>query len=732
MPERLIHLTTQSGSHWTTENVLLWSALIACSLFAVVQFLTLFKLRPSDDRTLSRSFFLSLVMHCCCALGWVNISHMRSPSDALPGVAELPRVLITLANEEDANPEAGLNHQPVWTKSLERQNQPLVRSEPPEYVPSPIEQVPIAKEPTASAVPSEVPNFVSTSDISPPPIPQQAFEEFPTQSISSTALAADPPVVQARPESNVSLPNVRQTIHRPPTNADSGSVAELSQNTSDRTPTIAVATPMPPGDLESAVPFPKPTGAPDESTPRPLRPDSIPTDATDAEVRRSNSVGSSSTARQTPSFSRSPIRNSINPDFDPTPRDVSTSSSAEALSFKSRATASPDARGDLFSEDRPRPEIVRLDTPPVSSGTMNRAPETYRARRIEQRRSIALKNGGSEASERAVERSLKWLAEVQETDGRWSSSRHEGGRLKVDPLGQTRLDGGVFADSGVTGLAVLSFLGAGYTHEEGNYSGCVKNAVDWLIQQQQSEGYLGGRATKYDRMYCHAIATFALAEAYGMQGDPSSYTELRDALRRGVQMIVSMQNEDGGWRYIKGSDSDMSMFGWQLMALKSAGNAGVPIPEATRRGMIRFLQSRALGIQGGLAGYKLNDKPTTAMTAEALFCRQMFNVPHSDAASLEAVAYLRKNLPRLAVYDEYYWYYGTLAMFQMNGELWDEWNSSLRDTLIGLQRVSGPHAGSWDPNGKWAGIGGRIYSTSLSTMSLEVYYRFLRIYQTNN
>ena len=197
MPERLIHLTTQSGSHWTTENVLLWSALIACSLFAVVQFLTLFKLRPSDDRTLSRSFFLSLVMHCCCALGWVNISHMRSPPDALPGVAESPRVLITLAKEEDANPEAGLNHQPVWTKSLERQNQPLVRSEPPEHVPSPIEQVPIAKEPTASAVPSEVPNFVSTSDISPPPIPQQAFEEFPTQSISSTALAADPPVVQA-------------------------------------------------------------------------------------------------------------------------------------------------------------------------------------------------------------------------------------------------------------------------------------------------------------------------------------------------------------------------------------------------------------------------------------------------------------------------------------------------------------------------------------------------------
>ena len=67
---------------------------------------------------------------------------------------------------------------------------------------------------------------------------------------------------------------------------------------------------------------------------------------------------------------------------------------------------------------------------------------------------------------------------------------------------------------------------------------------------------------------------------------------------------------------------------------------------------------------------------------------------------------------------------------QHDGEPWEEWNASLRDTLVGLQRTSGSQAGSWDPNGKWAGIGGRLYSTALSTMSLEVYYRFLRIYQS--
>ena len=228
------------------------------------------------------------------------------------------------------------------------------------------------------------------------------------------------------------------------------------------------------------------------------------------------------------------------------------------------------------------------------------------------------------------------------------------------------------------------------------------------------------------------MASFALAEAYGMQADSSSFPELRDAVRSGVRLICAMQNEDGGWRYGKGGDSDMSMFGWQLMALKSAVNAGIPVPEENRRGMTKFLQSRALGTRGGLAGYKLNEGPSPAMTAEALFCRQMFGIRPSDGASQEAVTYLRQNLPRLAAYDEYYWYYGTLAMFQYDGEPWEEWNGSLRDTLVGLQRTQGPLAGSWDPNGKWAGIGGRLYSTAVSTMCLEVYYRFLRIYQSGD
>jgi hypothetical protein len=53
----------------------------------------------------------------------------------------------------------------------------------------------------------------------------------------------------------------------------------------------------------------------------------------------------------------------------------------------------------------------------------------------------------------------------------------------------------------------------------------------------------------------------------------------------------------------------------------------------------------------------------------------------------------------------------------------------LRDQLVAAQRQTGNNAGSWDANGRWGRYGGRVYSTALSTLCLEVYYRFLPLYQ---
>jgi hypothetical protein len=118
------------------------------------------------------------------------------------------------------------------------------------------------------------------------------------------------------------------------------------------------------------------------------------------------------------------------------------------------------------------------------------------------------------------------------------------------------------------------------------------------------------------------------------------------------------------------------------------------------------------------------------MTAEALFCKQMLGIKRDNPASTEAVGYLLARRPRLSDQNLYYWYYGTLSMYQYGGQPWKEWNESLLDVLVSEQRTSGHAAGSWDPKGPWGPHGGRVYSTALATLCLEVYYRFLPLYKS--
>ena len=187
-------------------------------------------------------------------------------------------------------------------------------------------------------------------------------------------------------------------------------------------------------------------------------------------------------------------------------------------------------------------------------------------------------------------------------EGYWDADKHGAGKVKIDEEGVDRKNAGINADPGVTALSILAFLGAGYTHEEGQYAEQINRALRWVINQQEEDGFLGGKATRYARMYCHAISTYAMAEAYGMQADPTTDTGIREPLARAIAYIVDHQNpQDGGWRYIKGQRGDMSMFGWQLMALKSAEIAGIPVPQQTKDLMIKFLNDRGIGKEKGLA-----------------------------------------------------------------------------------------------------------------------------------
>ncbi|MCP4174343.1 MAG: hypothetical protein GY758_26635, partial [Fuerstiella sp.] len=172
-----------------------------------------------------------------------------------------------------------------------------------------------------------------------------------------------------------------------------------------------------------------------------------------------------------------------------------------------------------------------------------------------------------------------------------------------------------------------------------------------------------------------------------------------------------------------GQEGDVSMFGWQMMSLKSAEIAGVNIHPTIRQQMVEFLNSVRQGQHGGLFGYrrsvivdgKESEPVSPVMTAEALFCQQMLGYPRESAATREAVQYLLRNMPRLSQLNLYYWHYGTLAMYQYGGQTWEDWNQVVRETLISEQRRDGAYAGSWDPNGPWGRYGGRLYSTAIAT-----------------
>jgi hypothetical protein len=319
---------------------------------------------------------------------------------------------------------------------------------------------------------------------------------------------------------------------------------------------------------------------------------------------------------------------------------------------------------------------------------------------------------------------------------------------RIGPDGERRQNAGARANTAMTGLAILAFLGAGHHHMEGQYSSTVASGLRYLMAQQKSSGDLSGHdqngreeVVRFARMYSHGMAALALAEAYAITKDPALVPVVQ---RAADYSLKAMNPQSGGWRYEfpTNDPGDTSQFGWQAMFLKSAAcGEAIVLDEYRRRLMQRFLDSVATGRDGGLATYRPRtnngamDTPTASMTAEAMASRLLLGVPSSVASQWEAQRMILSQLPGEREDNFYYWYYATLAMFQMKGSpegdtSWNRWNNSMKTKLVSSQITSGQDRGSWNPTCVWGPYGGRIYTTTLACLSLEVYYRYLPIYQT--
>jgi hypothetical protein len=179
------------------------------------------------------------------------------------------------------------------------------------------------------------------------------------------------------------------------------------------------------------------------------------------------------------------------------------------------------------------------------------------------------------------------------------------------------------------------------------------------------------------------------------------------------------------------------MVGWQLMALKSGQMAGLEVDDPKNPTLARtakFLNSVSTSDGSGY-GY-MSPSPTATMTAVGLLCRLYLGTGPRNSGIISGVNSLKRTPPG-SLNNIYYYYYATQVLHHVGGPDWEAWNPKMRDLLIAKQDkgldAKKPHLkGSWAPAGDaHGGAGGRLMTTSLSLLTLEVYYRHLPLYHRN-
>jgi hypothetical protein len=334
--------------------------------------------------------------------------------------------------------------------------------------------------------------------------------------------------------------------------------------------------------------------------------------------------------------------------------------------------------------------------------------------------------GGNATTEEAVRRALFWLKKQQNPQtGAWSL---------VGPY----KDGGAYENPvAATAMALLAFQGYGTTDKTGEFKDVVAKGWGALLKMQDQDGLFTspGLGNHNHAFYSHGQALIAVCEMYAMSlssdyPDPKQREIFKDAAQRAINYAVKTQDpQKGGWRYLPGNDSDTSVTGWLLMGLMSGKMAGLDVPESALQKVSAYLDAAQL--EGGSVytyrpGY---NAVTAAVSAEGLLMRQYLGWDKNDERLVNGVRKILGYPMDKNDWKVYYWYYATQVCHHMEGDVWKEWNSVMRQLLPENQVRKGPEEGSWEPSlDEWGPQGGRLYITCFCTYMLEVYYRHMPLY----
>jgi len=296
------------------------------------------------------------------------------------------------------------------------------------------------------------------------------------------------------------------------------------------------------------------------------------------------------------------------------------------------------------------------------------------------------------------------------------------------PSGAWRID--AYGDStAATSLAVMSFLAAGHVPGEGPYGQQIERGISWVIDHQAENGMIVHQKS-HGPLYSHGISTLMLAEVIGMV-DTSLVGPVRRALENAVRLILDAQNvpkkssHEGGWRYQPTSrDSDLSVTGWQLLALRAAKNVGCDVPADSIERAVEYVKMCSLANNRGFA-YQPGDRTSATRTGTGILALEICGAHHTPEALGGADFLLERPLEFSDQYFYYGAYYSNIGMFKIGGRHWESSKSHLTDVLLDKQADDG----SWTADDGSERAAGRNYCTSMAVLALAVEYRYLPIYQ---
>jgi hypothetical protein len=319
----------------------------------------------------------------------------------------------------------------------------------------------------------------------------------------------------------------------------------------------------------------------------------------------------------------------------------------------------------------------------------------------------AAQNEITPALDHAVTRGLTYLASQQAPDGSFGDGRY--GR-----------------NVAIAALAGIALLADGHLPGRGEYGHIVDRCLEFVLSCSTESGLLASDAAN-GPMYGHGFALLFLAEVYGMTaggGDTGRAARLHEAVVKGVRLIEQTQNEQGGWRYNPVPyDADVSVTICQVMALRSARNAGIEVSSEVIDRAVEYIR-RCQNADGGFK-YQIEPGPSAWPRSAAGVATLYYAGIYRDDAIDRGVRYLKREaMPGRSMGSRAHYFYGhyyaVQSMYLAGGDAWAEWWPAIREELIGSQRENG----SWEDRSV-----GDVYGTAMALIILQMPKRYLPIFQ---